>query len=510
MPRRRPPRPLVVAATLLTIAMSPAASGAEPAAPISLADDLAARAQRLFELEGTPGMAVAAVQDGRIVLEAGFGLADVEAGRPVTTGTRFYIASTTKSLTAFAAIQLARRGELDLDAPLSRLLPDLRLAAPLDPATITLRDLIGLTHGIEDSGPVVFRTAFSGDFDRETLLRLLAEYGPAEQGRAFRYGNLGYNIAGMVLEEATGESWKTVVEREVLKPAGMDLTTAWRSRVPLESQAMPYRPADDGFERAPYAKGDANLHAAGGHLSTAGDMARWVALHLDAGVLDGRQAFPAEAVAESHRQHVEQERTFDAIQRWGWGLGWDLGTWEGETLIHRFGSFPGFRSHVSFMPERGVGVVVLVNEGTLGSHLADAVAWALYDRLLERPDTQTYFAEHLAATRATLAEGREALRADRARRANRSQTLPHPLAAYAGRYVNDEIGTLEIDLTGNRLQARAGEAESGVEVYDAQAEQLRLELTGGGSVATMVFADGEGQKAIAVEWLGRRFERVED
>ena len=109
MPRRRPPRPLVVAATLLTIAMSPAASGAEPAAPISLADDLAARAQRLFELEGTPGMAVAAVQDGRIVLEAGFGLADVEAGRPVTTGTRFYIASTTKSLTAFAAIQLARR-----------------------------------------------------------------------------------------------------------------------------------------------------------------------------------------------------------------------------------------------------------------------------------------------------------------------------------------------------------------------------------------------------------------
>jgi CubicO group peptidase (beta-lactamase class C family) len=109
----------------------------------------------------TPGMAVAVVQ-GNEVWEIGLGMADREAKRSVTPRTSFYLASTSKAFTATAAVGLAARGKLDLNAPISRALPGARLAQGVAAESILVRDLLTHTHGIDPNGPISLRVAFTG------------------------------------------------------------------------------------------------------------------------------------------------------------------------------------------------------------------------------------------------------------------------------------------------------------------------------------------------------------
>ena len=129
-------------------AQTPSASSASSASAV-----LDSTLAKIFSLDLAPGMSIAVVRDTQVIYAKGFGWADVEARRPVTPQTIFYIASTTKSFTGLAAAMLAEQGRLDLDAPLTRYLPTAKLQAPLNPDSITLRALLSHTHGIDNDGP---------------------------------------------------------------------------------------------------------------------------------------------------------------------------------------------------------------------------------------------------------------------------------------------------------------------------------------------------------------------
>lgn len=448
-----------------------------------------------------PAIGVAVVREGEPIYTHVVGVADLATDQPASEATRFYIASTSKSFLGLTAAILHAEERVDLDQPVTRYLPELEFHDPVNAADITVRDLLALRHGLEDGGPVVFRTAFSGEFSQPELIRLLADYGPGEQGRAFNYGNLGYNIAAMALERATGLDWKTLVAETVLEPAGMASTTAWPSRVDAESLAMPHRTTPSGAERIHMGKVDATMHAAGGHVATLEDLGRWVAVNLGGGLIDGERVFPAEVIEATHRQQVEQDREFGTYRRTGWGLGWDLGTYGDEALISRFGSYAGFRSHVSLMPERGLGVVVQVNDGVLGSFLADAIANSIYDLLLGRGDEARASAER---AKAMAAGGRGQLAADLERRARRPQVMALPFEAYVGTYTNEAWGTMDWRLVDDRLCVAIGAARSCAEVFDGSQHQVRVELTGSGQVVTFVV---EGESVTAANYQDVSFDR---
>ncbi len=495
---------LVSTAVCLAAALrlgSPTASRAEE----TIAARLDSITDELFALGMAPGLAVSVVNGGELVYSRGLGVADLDSGRPVTPETLFYIASATKPFTALAVALLDHEGVMELEAPITRYLPELELGPPLAADEITLRDLLTMTHGIENGGPVVFRTAFSGEFTRAMLLELLAGYGPAETGRAFSYGNLGYNIAGLAVEAATGRSWKEVVDGKVLAPLGMTSTSAWRSRVDAARLAMPHAPSPDGFRRLPYTKDDANMHAAGGHVTTVLDLARWLEAQLNQGVVDGERVFPAAVIAETHRQQAEQDKQIGPFHRHGWGLGWDLATYDGELMLHRFGSYAGFRPHVSFLPERGLGVAVLANDEALGGMLVDLVASAIYDELLDKGDAAERRAAVGRQTAERVAMGRQHLARELERRAARQTGLTRPLAAYTGDFANPELGRMKWRLIDGRLETRIGLARSEAEIYDAEVDQLRVELTGGGQVVRFTFTDG---RATSLTYGDRVFTRT--
>lgn len=471
-------------------------------------EDVDAFARSLVEAGLTPGIGLA-VTGGDWVLHArGFGTADLNTGRAVSGDTPFYIASSSKSLTALAAVLAAHRGELDLDAPMIRYLPDARLAEGVYPQSITVRDLLTLTHGLAGDGPVVLRTAYTGEFTQPQLLELLRYHAPTGEQGTFAYNNLGYNLLGMVLEARYGAGWQEVVQREVLAPIGMEATTAYVSRLPADRAAMPHRVTPDGFGfvRTTLGKADANMHAAGGHFASARDLARYLAVHLAGGVVEGRVVLPEEPIQSTHRLHVPQDREFGPFHRFGWGFGWDLGTYEGDTLVHRFGGFSGYRSHMSFMPAHGVGVVVLVNGDGPASAAADLLATYAYDRLLGKPDLERQYAARLTELRERVAASRSALADELAERRARLAPLPQPLQAYAGSYENERLGRLEFRVVAGGLEARLGVAHSRAEVFDAAANQLRIELAGG-LVASFAFPTGGGA-ASSVRVAGEDFVRV--
>jgi len=438
-------------------------------------------ADKLVDMGAAPGIGLAIVQDDWVLYTRGFGVADMDAGRRVDTETAFYIASSTKALTATAVVTLADRGLIDLHAPITTYMPELRFQPPLDAGSITVHDLLTMTHGIRQGmGPVVFRTAFTGDFTRAQLIDALRDYDPSSTGRRFAYGNLGYNLLGMVLESTGSESWKEVVRQEVLDPFGMDQTTGYVSRVSPERLAQPHGFQPDGFGRIRLRKADANMHAAGGHFATARDLARFISVHLTGKAVGGGGVLPHwSALRATQRQHVEQDRQYLSLRRFGWGYGWDLGTYEGDTVVHRHGGFSGYHSHMSFMPEHGIGVVVLVNGDGPTPFTADLLATYVYDRLRGKAGVEDTFAARIDSLGGRMQEARRGLAAHLAERKARLAPLSRPLEHYTGIYENARYGRMEWRVVANGLEVQMGVAGGRAEVFDASEDMLRAELAGG-------------------------------
>lgn len=474
-------------------------------------DDVERFAARVVERGLAPGMAVAVSKGEWPLYEGGFGVADAASGRRVGASSVFYIASSTKALTATAVVLMSAEGKIDLNAPITRYLPGLTLAAPLDADAITMRQLLTMTDGIAQQGPVVYRTAFTGEFTPELLIDLLAGYGPSKGGTAYSYRNLPYNILGLALDPDDGHGWKRVVDREVTSPLSMKSTSALLSSFDPERVAMPHALAPlvpgDGWGRIPLAKADANLHAAGGHFATAGDLIRFVAAHASHGRLEGTRLFPQEAIASMHEPITTQSGKFGPFERKAWGYGWDIAEWSGRTIIQRFGAFSGYRSHMSFEPATEIGVVVLTNGSGIASPAADLVATYIYDRLTGREDLDAEYERQLDALIAERERSQKEMSAHLAERAARLLPLAHPLEHFAGTYESPRLGRMVWQVVAGGLEARAGIAHSRAEVFDAAKNALRIEI-GGGVVVGFEFPEGGGPATVMV-MSGERFVRAD-
>lgn len=483
-------RPAFAAAILLVLPMSASAQERE-AFPAAM-DAFAHRAME--RTEAVPGMAVAVVDRNGAVYTGGFGVADVATGAPVDADTRFYIASATKSFAALAIAAMAARGEVDLEAPLAAWSPGSGVPADIA-GRITLTDLLSHRSGVEN-GPISFRAAFSGDWTPALMWDLTTETRPREGGAygTFAYTNSGYNLATVLLEHERGRDWRALVRDEVLTPLGMTQTTAFVD----EARAGGATVAAGHFgrlagapERSYLQKTDATMQSAGGLVSTARDMAIWLEAQVTDGTVGGRRVLPPGLIAATHVPKVAQETTFGPYERTGYGLGWQVGRYGDDVLIHHFGNFAGSRAHVSFMPERRLGVAVMVNEDAFAGELADLVANYAYDWFAGLPDVDAVYDAKLGELIVRRDRRREGIAASLAARAQRPRTLSLTNAAYVGDYVSPAYGTLGVSEDGARLRLSIG-VQSAVAENFTDPESLRVELTpmSGQIVTFSLAADG--------------------
>ena len=463
----------------------------------------------MTELDLVPGLSLAVVADGRVVHERGYGHADLETGRRVTPETVFYTASLGKAFTGTTAAVLAVKGRLDLDSPLEKFFPTLSEDPPIRAGDVRVRDLLSHNKGFTNSG-LNFLTTFVRPVHGEELVGLLNTYSSSAPG--FVYSNTSFFLAGEIIEQVTGEPWQDVMDRLVFDPLGMTRSTAWANEVVDTSFAGPYLATTDGYRSIPFPKSDSTITGAGGIFSTARDLSAFVLANLQHGRFDGRQALPTEAVREAHSAQVELSDSFFEFERYAYGLGFYLARWDDELLVHHFGGYPGYRSHVSFMPERGLGVVVLQNEGIFGNRLADIVAAYAYDRLLGR-DADARGAERIEALREQADERRQT-RGDWDAELRLLQTQRQrpalPIERYAGTYANERLGALRIIVDGSNLRLEWGDLP-GV-LYPAGGNDFVVDwffnlMTGSPVRFSFVPSGGE---ITGFTWGERRFEKVFD
>lgn len=458
--------------------------------------------ERTFAAGATAGLGVGVVVDGRLVYQRALGFADATRRVPATDSTLWYLASTSKSFTGFAIAMLEHDGVVDLSAPITTLLPRARWHADARPAELTLANFLAHTHGIE-SGPLVLSAAFTGVFGDDQYGELL-QWSPPLPSRELSYSNIGYNVASMVIDAKRREGWKAYQARALFAPAGMHDTHSSFARVRRERIAHSHTVGSDGtFTSAPFLKVDATLNAAGGHLSTIADLARWTIVQMDSGRLDGRQVFPARAVARAQEMLGARDSRFAGFERKGWGMGWDLGTYLGERMVSRFGGYTGLRSHLGFLPAHRVGVVAQVNTSG-ASVVTDMVAAYVYERLLGRGNADSVGDDRIRQLRESVARQKE--RAQQAERAAaNAPAFARALSAYAGRYDHPAYGTIEMAVRGDSLRMTWGALSGAVTVADASQERVNLAFPGG-LRAQFVFEGSE--RAIALMVNGARLQRL--
>ncbi len=426
---------------------TPAAAGSDETS--KKLEELSKRWQEAMTRLQAPGLSVAVVQGDRVLLSRGFGVRDPESEAPVTPETMFYIASSTKSFVALAIQMLVEEGRLDLDRPVATYLPRFTLSDPQVARQVTLRDLLAHRRGL-DNYPIEQAEAYTGLIDEDKFYRLLGE---VEPGASFSYANLNFTLLGRVIEAVTGTSWKEFVAERILKPAAMNRTTTSATGLWADSDVgIPTVEIEGAWRRSPVLKTDSTMHAAGGMAASANDLARWLRLNLGGGSIDGTRLLSAERLREMHTPQVEVGSSFFVFQREAYGLGWYVGSFGGEPLIHHFGSYVGSRAHVSFMPKHGIGVAAIQNNADPTGFLVDLVAIDVYRALagVESEDALPRLIERVDRRRQQTKERQAATRPLTV------SELSLPIASYAGTFEHGDWGEISIEVEGDRLISKWG------------------------------------------------------
>ena len=372
MHRQANARVAAVAGTCAALALAlsmwfPCRLSAQTAAPKAGATSVAndpdvLGAERLFSAwmegqiayRGLPGIAVGVVSDQELVWATGFGFADIKGKVPMTPATKFRMASHSKLFTAIAIMQLREQGKLRLDDPVSKYLSWFK-AKPAgdDDGPITIEQLLSHSSGMQRE---------AGDhwtsFEFPTAAELRQLYGDRQAAFApsvrWKYSNLAYSIAGMVIEDVSGEGWADYVGRHIFQPLNMSASSVDKNVVGL---AVPYgrRMPDGTREVLPFvdARG---MAAATGITSNVDDMAKFVSAQFRRGMSGGAQIVSTGSLREMHRvRSVEENWTA------GTGLGFDVSRINNRTYVGHGGGYPGNTTMTLIQLDDKVGVIVLTN-----------------------------------------------------------------------------------------------------------------------------------------------------
>jgi CubicO group peptidase (beta-lactamase class C family) len=354
-------------------------------------------------IAGIPGVSVGVVVRDSLVYADGVGFANRTQRIPATAETPYNVASVTKLFTATLALQLAAEGRLDLDAPVSRYLPD-SVRVPTDAAGqhITVRHLLTHTAGLPPNPPNRRNQRAAGPidpgvwdaYDVADLYRALATTTlRGRVGSSMVYSNYGYALLGHVVERVAQQPYEQLLRSRLLTPLGM--TTSGITLTPAQSRRLAafYWDRDD-------ARAEQQVHARFGTVagfigltSTVRDLSAFLRAQL--GTSASRRAVVSPSVAQRMREPQVQLDTTNRTHRVDMALGWfrevALDNPSATPLLWHYGEIDGQASAVLLQPQEQRGVIVLQN---LGGDTGAAATEQIGRWLLQRTGTELARCRH--------------------------------------------------------------------------------------------------------------------
>lgn len=396
-------------------------------------------ARRKFDV---PGVAIGIVQDGKLVLAEGFGVRELGKPDKVDADTLFMIASNNKAMTTLMLAKLVEQGRFTWDTPVTQVLPSFRLGDPQITAQVKIRHLVCACTGMPRRDmEALFQ--FEGATP-ETVMATLATMQPTSAfGELYQYSNPMAAAAGFVgghalyPQQELGAAYDQAMQTLVFDPLGMDATTFDFARAMRGNYASPHARNVDGVNEP--ATMDLNRYVVagrpnGGAWSNVHDVLRYVQMELDRGLLPDGTRYIAEAPLLERR--VQQVATGSDS---GYGMGLKIDRTWGTPVYHHGGIEFGYRSDMLWLPEHGVGAVILTNADS-GVSLRYPFRRRLVELLFDgKPEAAENVAVQSKRFKDSIAAERKRLSAP---------ADPDVVAKLATRYRSAELGDIEVSRKG--------------------------------------------------------------
>ena len=285
--------------------------------------------------------AVLVAQGDHVLLDKGYGMADLEWNIPNTPEVEFRLGSLTKQFTAALVLLLQQDGKLRIEDPVSKYLPD----TPPAWAKITLANLLGHTSGIPNfTSDKAFPVWSMSEHTPAELVAFVRDKAlDFEPGSRFAYSNSNYEVLGNVIEAVSGRSYGDLLRERLFQPLGMNGTGLDSDELILPKRAQGYRPGEGGVVHA-RSESMTVPWAAGALYSTTGDLLRW-----EQGLFGGK---------------VLDAGSLQAMTTPGkgdYGLGVEVTRKDGMEVVAHDGGIEGFNTQLTGVPERQITVAVLSN-----------------------------------------------------------------------------------------------------------------------------------------------------
>jgi len=333
-----------------------------------------------------PGMVWGVVIDGRLAHVESVGLRDRSSRAPVTAATVFRIASMTKSFTTLAILKLRDEGKLSLEDPVSKWLPEFaRMELPTrDTAPLRIRQLLSHSAGFPEDNPWGDQQLSATEADLTRWLRRGIPFS-TPPGTRYEYSNYAFGLLGRLVTQASGMPYEKYVQAELLTKLRMDASTFEFSQVPAANRAVGYRLQPDGtyLEEPPLPQGA--FGSAGGLLTSATDLGKYVAFHLSAWpARDDAEAGPVRRDSVREMSHmwtpsnltVARSNGTLQVAETGYGYGLRVTTdCRFEHIVGHGGGLPGFGSYMAWLPDYGVGMFAMTNLTYAGPSEPISQAW---------------------------------------------------------------------------------------------------------------------------------------
>jgi CubicO group peptidase (beta-lactamase class C family) len=384
-----------------------------------------------------PGLAVVVVQNGEVAFVRPYGLRDVEAGMKVTPDTQFQLMSVSKSFAATGLALLVDERRMDWKKPVREYIPEFRLYDAIASDRVTVRDLLCHHSGLPRHDWIWL----PGDLLPAQMLAAMRYLEPSDDIRSsFQYSNLGYLVASMVAERVSGRGWAEFT-RALTDKLHMDVTFTVEELAAAADAAVPY--AMEGDTRLRSKLWPVSVTAAGGMSTSIASIANWLRFHLGKGEFEGQRLLSPGLIQELQKPRVHVGAPeFAEYSDVHYGLGFRSHRYRGERVVWHGGGFTGTNTLLMMLPDRGVGVAVLANNGMVPLFAPHILANYVFDRVCGKEPAPWLdrFRERRLKFVAQQTVDRQAAKASR-----RPATQPgRNLADYAGDYEHPGYGRIAI------------------------------------------------------------------
>jgi len=408
-------------------------------------DNVVNRALTAFNV---PGIAVAIVKDGKVILSKGYGIKSIHTNEKVDGNTLFGIASNSKAFTTAALAMLVDEGKLKWDDKVISYLPNFKMYNDYVTNEFTIRDLLTHRSGLGLGAGDLMIWPGKSDFTPLDIIQNLQYLKPVSAFRTqYDYDNLLYIVAGEVINKVSGMTWCEFIETQIMKPLDMKNSAASFIRLKDTSNVIAPHVPMDGKLKVIKRYQDQILDPAGGIYSSVNDMSKWMIMQLNNGKYgaENKQLFSVKEQTEMWTPQTIIPATTKPPYNThfsSYGLGWFLSDVKGYKQVTHTGGLEGIVTQVTLFPELNLGIVVLTNQQS-GSAF-NSITNTIKDSYLgiKSEDYVTIYSNRIKARKETTDKVTEAVWATVAK--NKKDNIKIDFNTYIGRYKDNWLGEIVI------------------------------------------------------------------